>query len=164
MRTAYQSLAGRPYPNRRLCLPMVPHRSIPERFWSKVAFTESCWLWNGARTTQGYGRFNVSRGPVPAHRWSYEFCVGQIPEGLTIDHLCRVRYCVNPDHLEPVTIRTNILRGEGIAGRNSRKTRCLDDHPFSPENTYVRPRGSRVCRICLNLAMTRYRGKKKVLR
>jgi len=91
-----------------------------ERFWSKVEKTVSCWLWT-ASTRRGYGQFVINNKPTPAHRFAYEQLVGDIPRGLQLDHLCRVRNCVNPEHLEPVTSRENILRGEGIcavAARN----------------------------------------------
>lgn len=86
--------------------------SIINRFWDKVNFTESCWLWEAATTDDGYGSFWVSKKLRPgAHRYSYVFCVGDIPENLMLDHLCRVRNCINPDHLEPVTCKENTLRG-----------------------------------------------------
>ena len=100
-----------------------PHRksqkakTIPERFWEKVDAEGDCWEWTGA-LSGGYGQFRteaaVSRG---AHRWSWEHLVGPIPSSMQLDHLCRNRRCVNPDHLEPVPQRTNVLRGYGAAGR-----------------------------------------------
>ena len=96
----------------------LPHRgwtlSTPERFWTKVTFTESCWIWKAQKSRTGYGRFYPGGGfrtpSVPAHRWAYEFCVGGIPAGLEIDHLCSTRACVHPDHLEPVTHLENLRR------------------------------------------------------
>jgi hypothetical protein len=79
---------------------------------------------------------------------AYELAIGPIPEGLTIDHLCRNRGCVNPAHLEAVTNRTNLLRGDGIAALNARKTHCKRGHEFTPENTYVWREGTRACRAC----------------
>ncbi|MGI9502698.1 MAG: HNH endonuclease [Geminicoccaceae bacterium] len=84
----------------------------------------------------------------PAHRVSYEALVSAIPEGLELDHLCRVRCCVNPIHLEPVTTRTNNLRGNGIAAMNALKTHCPRGHPYSGEHLYVCSRGHRHCRTC----------------
>jgi hypothetical protein len=85
------------------------------RFWDKVQDRpkgEGCWLWEGAINSQGYGNFWDGVRFVKAHRFAYECLIGEIPEGLTIDHLCRVRHCVNPSHLEPVTMRENFLRGD----------------------------------------------------
>jgi hypothetical protein len=119
------------------------------RFWKRVARTDACWLWTGATTGYGYGQFYLGLGQrrVRAHRFSYELLVGPIPDGLVLDHLCRVRLCVNPAHLEPVTQRENILRGEGTSAHHARQTHCKRGHEFTPENTYVR-RGMRTCRQC----------------
>lgn len=126
-------------------------KGAPQRFWSKVKFTDTCWLWIGA-LDKGYGRFGAGGRygkVVRAPRWAYEFCVGPIPRGLTIDHLCRIPACVNPDHLEPVTMRVNVLRGETIVALNARKTHCPQGHPYNAENTYRdRIHGKRTCRIC----------------
>ncbi len=108
-----------------------------------------CWLWlKGIDSSNGYARFRLEW----AHRVSYKIHVGAIPEGLTIDHLCRVRHCVNPAHLEAVTRVENILRGTGWSGRNAQKTHCVHGHEFTPENTYLEPqwkgRGSGVMRRC----------------
>jgi hypothetical protein len=113
-----------------------------------------CWLWTSGIDTGGYGRMSVgsrkdgSRTRVSAHRTSYEAFVGPILEGLTIDHLCRVRRCVNPDHLEPVTMRENLLRGNGWSGRHARKTHCINGHEFTPENINRVKRGGRECKAC----------------
>lgn len=112
------------------------------RFWSKVDKTSGCWLWTGAVTGSGYGSGSAGGKAVLAHRWAYELMVGPIPEGLEIDHLCRVTLCVNPAHLEPVTHDENV--------RRAMVTHCPAGHPYDEENTYVRPdRGSRECRVCL---------------
>ena len=117
-----------------------------QRFFHYVEFTDSCWLWRGA-LAHGYGRFRVEGRLVGAHRYAYEFCVGPIPDGLQIDHLCRVRHCVNPDHMEPVTQRVNILRGEGLAAQHARATHCPHGHPYDKGNTIL-SKGKRFCRIC----------------
>lgn len=83
-----------------------------------------------------------------AHRVFYEHHVGPIPLGLTIDHLCKVTRCVNPDHLEPVTQRVNTLRGDGPSAVNARKTHCPHGHEYTPDNTYVRKAGGRICKTC----------------
>ena len=124
--------------------------ALEERFWAKVVRTDSCWLWTASRVCDGYGQFRVGSRPVSAHRFAYELLVGPIPDGLQIDHLCRVRHCVNPAHMEPVTQRVNILRGEGITARHAAQTHCLNGHPLVGEN--LRPadlrRGKRLCLTC----------------
>ncbi len=114
--------------------------------------SNGCWLWTGPTNgAAGYGQMKVFGGIAPAHRVAYELYVGAIPEGLVIDHLCHTRLCVNYEHLEPVTFQENILRGEGLAAKNARKTHCLREHEFTKENTYIDKRGSRYCRKCVNI-------------
>lgn len=81
-----------------------------ERFWRKVTKTDTCWLWIGAQNSKGYGCVGIDRRVHLSHRIAYTWLVGPIPSGLTIDHLCRNKLCVRPDHLEPVTIGENIRR------------------------------------------------------
>ena len=104
-------------------------RPVIERFWSRVNKTDTCWLWTGALGTGGYATIRLpgSRQQLRAHRWAYEYFVGPIPEGLTLDHLCRVRHCVNPAHLEPVTMRENLLRSP-----DTQASRKLGTHIFGP--------------------------------
>lgn len=90
-----------------------------------------CWLWTGVTVRHGYGIIQRDGKYHCAHRYVYEYERGPIPEGLTLDHLCRVRSCVNPAHLEPVDLRTNTLRGEGITAQNARKTECPRGHSYS---------------------------------
>jgi hypothetical protein len=118
------------------------------RFWSKANRADGCWEWSGTIDVQGYGVFAVDSHPRSAHRYSYELLVGPIPEGLQIDHLCRNRRCVNPDHLEAVTAKVNTLRSTAPSAVNAAKTHCTNGHEFTPENTYVSPRGWRKCRSC----------------
>jgi len=133
-----------------------------ERFTAKVEKTDGCWLWMGyinPKPGKGYGTFYDGKKAVRAHRWAYENFVGPIPEGLQLDHLCRVRHCVNPSHLEPVTARENIRRGENHVAKNARKTHCLHGHEFTEENTYRSSRG-RDCRECRTARRTRWLEKK----
>lgn len=126
-----------------------PPPSPLERLLDRIDFTESCWLWTGTTNGVGYGLLSSNNKKVYAHRFSYEWFVGPIPAGLTLDHLCRVTRCVNPDHLEPVTNRENILRGTGFAAKNSVKTHCPQGHLYDEENTYHHPNGDgRKCRAC----------------
>jgi HNH endonuclease len=104
-----------------------------------------CWLWWGRRSEDGYALVGNSGRRV--HRWAYERFIGPIPEGMQLDHLCRIRHCVNPWHMEPVTSRENTLRGETITGRNARKTHCPAGHPLEGENLYLY-RGKRSCKEC----------------
>lgn len=125
-------------------------RPWEERFWEKVEETpDGCWLWTAATDKDGYGVFvGAPYGTSSAHRIAYRFVVGLIPAGLTIDHLCRTLTCINPAHLEPVSNRENILRGDGITAVNARKTHCKRGHPLSGDNLYPRPDGDRDCRTC----------------
>lgn len=126
-----------------------PPRPAPERFWEKVDFSGDCWLWMAGRQSGGYGSFWDAESVVKAHRYSYSLLVGTIPEGLTLDHLCRVRHCVNPDHLEPVTHVVNVQRGFGMNRRNVEKTHCKRGHEFTLENTLPNGKsGWRKCRTC----------------
>jgi len=122
------------------------HLSVSQRFWAKVE-KGKCWEWRGARS-RGYGCFNDGDRTVIAHRWSYEAARGPIPPGLTLDHLCRNRSCVNPAHLEIVTRKENVLRGVGVTARNASKVACVHGHGFTEENTY-HWHGKRICKACL---------------
>ena len=130
------------------------------RLWNKVRLVEGgCWEWTAALTF-GYARYWADGRLVRAHRYIFEKANGPIPDDLILDHLCRNRACVNPDHLEIVTQRENILRGVGVTARNARKTHCKRGHPLSGDNLYPHPNG-RDCRQCRKLADRRYKERKK---
>lgn len=111
-------------------------------------YLSACWIWFGPLHSAGYGNASVKGKHVLAHRLYYQHHVGDIPPGLDLDHLCRVRACVRPDHFEPVTRRVNLLRGVGLTAVNAQKTRCNHGHEFTSENTYIAPDGCRYCRAC----------------
>ncbi|MGA5354024.1 HNH endonuclease signature motif containing protein [Streptomyces thermodiastaticus] len=106
-----------------------------------------CWIWQAATNRKGYGIFSVNGGSTLAHRFSYELHVGPIPDGLELDHRCRVRACSNPAHLEPVTHAENVRRGKAGAHYRNR-TECPQGHPYDDQNTYRRRNGGRACRQC----------------
>lgn len=126
---------------------------VLDRFLAKTFKTETCWLWTSTIDKSGYARISTgsmydgTRTIAYAHRWAYEHFVGPIPTGLHIDHLCRVRHCVNPEHLEPVTCRENLRRGYWGA----LKTHCPVGHPYSGNNLVLKRDGSRRCRECHRL-------------
>lgn len=123
-----------------------------------------CWYWGALRTRDGYGCFGVKTGvTVRAHRYAYETLVGPIGSSLVLDHLCRIRFCVNPAHLDPVTPRENVLRGRGLAARNARVTRCPLGHRYTSTNTRKYGRGGRHCRRCSNAASADYRSRNDTL-
>ena len=121
-------------------------------FWSKVAKGRGCWDWIGSKSDHGYGRFSINPGNhrTMAHRLAYALIVGPISPGLTIDHLCRNKGCVNPSHLQAVCNRTNVLRGVGRSAVNARKRECVRGHSYTPENTLMNKDGSRWCKACLS--------------
>jgi hypothetical protein len=106
----------------------------------------TCILWTGYINESGYGQKTVGRKRYLAHRWAWIEENGEIPEGMTIDHLCRVRNCINVGHMEVVTPRENIMRGDTIAARNAAKTHCHKGHTL--EDAYIKPSGGRDCRTC----------------
>lgn len=124
--------------------------ALPARFWAKVDTSGHCWTWMAGKFGNGYPAFCVQGVNRPAHRVAYEALVGAIPEGRVIDHLCGNPLCVNPSHLEAVTQRTNVLRGNGFASRHAKKTHCPKGHEYTPENTRIY-RGMRNCRECARI-------------
>lgn len=137
-------------------------RPLAERLWAKVDKNGPipaarpdlgpCWQWTSRPDGKGYGQINAGKRPTKmlrAHRVAYELSVGLIPDGLQLDHLCRNRMCVNPEHLEPVPCRENLLRGDTVTARNARVTECPQGHPYSGTNVrYSKRNGARYCNEC----------------
>jgi HNH endonuclease len=136
--------------------------TLEARFWSKVALPDErgCLRWTAGKFREGYGMFRKDGRNQGAHRVAYELLVAPIPEGLQVDHLCRVRDCVSPDHLEPVTQQENMRRGllqerklEAVRAR----THCKNGHEFTAETLMRRSRGNRECKVCHRLREERKR-------
>lgn len=138
-----------------ICVSHYRQASMEDRFWSFVDIDGDCWTWHGALNAYGYGRFQQGM----AHRVSYELSVGAIPEGLVLDHLCRNTVCVNPAHLEPVTIGENVLRGVNPPAVNARKTHCIRGHLLSPDNLSI-IQGYRRCKLCACIRQAEYKVRK----
>ena len=124
-----------------------------KRMWPRlytrlsVGGLNECWEWHGAKAG-GYGQIALDGKLYQVHRVVWTRTRAVIPDGLTIDHLCRNRACANPRHLEVVPMRENTLRGVGPTAVNAHKTHCKRGHAFTPENIYTRPTGQRECLIC----------------
>jgi len=147
-------------------------KTVEQRFWEKVGPHDDpnvCWLWlacaQQGRCGLRYGGFWDGERQVLAHRFSYKLLVGPIPAGMTIDHVrargCISTLCVNPAHLEVVTQKVNILRGDSFSAVAAKQTHCAHGHPFNEENTYVW-HDERHCRICGRAACHGQREAKKV--
>lgn len=130
--------------------------TLTERFWLKVKKPTvagapvrwKCWKWTGTLNANGYGRIIDKGVRRQASRVAYELFNGQITPGLTIDHVCRNRWCVNPGHLQAVSNRENVTRGIGPSAVNARKTKCPQGHAYNEINTRVGHGGKRQCRAC----------------
>lgn len=130
---------------------------LPMRFWDKVKILNSgCWGWQAYRH-RGYGEFVFAGRGRRAHRCAYEMLIQKIPAGLVLDHLCRNRACVNPSHLEIVTVKENVLRGIGPTAQNARKTHCGKGHPISGNNLLLWKDGRRQCLECCRQWQRDYR-------
>lgn len=125
-------------------------KTLAERFHEKYEVdARGCWIWTASRTAEGYGKLADGEGRWKrAHRIAYELFVGPVSEGLEIDHLCGQPSCVNPEHLEAVTHRVNLLRGGSFAAKNDAATHCPHGHPYDAENTYRGAKGERICLAC----------------
>lgn len=152
---------GKATPKRRGGRRAISIEEFVSKFWGNVdkQGTGGCWLWRGKVGRGGYGLVRFRGRPTGVHRVSYILLVGDIPEGMTLDHLCRVRNCVNPKHLEPVSQQQNILRGEGLAAQNAKKTRCRNGHLLKPGNLVLNQlkRGKRLCLKCTRKRMAEWR-------
>lgn len=141
---------------------------VDVRFWTHVDKTSTCWLWTGAKFGSGHGSFTIGSRTtgvktMGAHVFSYTLVNGAVPVGLELDHLCRVRNCVRPDHLEPVTQYENMMRGQAPAAINKRKTECPRRHEYNDENTRWRPRGNgRYYRCCAQCERDRSRRRRTI--
>jgi hypothetical protein len=143
---------------------------LPERFWLKVRINPitGCWPWVAARgTTGGYAQYKHDGSMKYAHKVAYEVLVGEVPpETPDLDHLCEVRHCVNPDHLEPVTHKENVMRGQGWAPILAARRYCQNGHEFTADNIYIDPRrsGTRACRQCRYESTKKFNEKKRQVR
>ena len=136
---------------------------LPERIQKFIKVEKDCWVWQGA-TYLGYGRLRHRNFKTcKAHRIVYQLLCGNIPDNLTIDHLCRNRSCVNPAHLEPVDFLENLRRGTGVGVVNAAKTHCARGHEYTGRNTYFDRLNNRHCRTCGIAATARWKQRKAVL-
>lgn len=129
--------------------------TLEERFWAKIEMepNSGCFIWMGKRKPNGYGIFNWDGKPGYAHRFAYQLTKGPIPSGLALDHLCRLRPCANAAHLEAVSQRENLLRGDTLTAFHATKTHCKHGHTLA--DAYVRKRGWRTCRTCVRIKNAR---------
>lgn len=120
------------------------------RFWTKVKDNGECWEWQAALTGDGYGAYWTEGKTAHAHRvsWTWEHPNNPIPKDMVVDHICRNRKCVRPDHLRIIANVENVMCGLSNPALNARKTHCLHGHPLSGENLRIRPEGKRQCLIC----------------
>ena len=134
---------------------------VLERFWDKVEVDSisGCWNWMGSKFASGYAQFKLTHTKnVRAHRFAYEVNKGKVPKDFVLDHLCRNRKCVNPDHLEIVTQKENMIRGNSPPSLNSKKTHCSKNHPLSGDNLYFH-NNKRYCKICIEETKRRFNEK-----
>jgi hypothetical protein len=127
-----------------------------------IVDSNGCWVWQRCIDNNGYAMASVGGATCRIHRLSYELFVGQIPKGMHIDHLCRVRGCVNPQHLEVVTPRENILRGVGISAQHAAQTECKNGHPFTEDNLVNTSSGKRRCKACSRVYCQEQRKRRKI--
>lgn len=130
-------------------MPLMFDWTFERRIMSHIQIDSSgCWEWIGSKTKNGYGQIRIAGKLISAHRYAYEEINGVIPLGLDLDHLCRNRACINPNHLEPVTRSENLKRAVGMGAYQKTKTGCPSGHPYAGANLYLHPSGRRVCKRC----------------
>jgi HNH endonuclease len=137
---------------------MLNDPRFPDKIWSRIHVVpqNGCWIWTGSLNPDSYGYVYLDGKTRWLHRLFYEAFKGPIPENTEIDHLCRVRHCCNPEHLEAVPHQVNIDRGNGRKGFFKRQC-CIHGHPYTPETTYISPKGVRACRICRTVTTNKSR-------
>lgn len=122
---------------------------IKNRLLSRIVkLNNGCWFYSGYKQKKGYGMMSAWGQLQGAHRISFKIFKGKIPIRKFLDHLCRNPSCVNPEHLEVVTNKENVLRGIGVSAINKRKTKCINGHDFTKKNTLITKSGKRQCRKC----------------
>jgi hypothetical protein len=150
---------------------MARTKTVLDRFWEKVPVlgSDECWPWLASLHGLGYGQFNIGRpdggtANINAHVLAYVLQNGvDVPKGLEVDHLCRNRICMNGRHLEAVTKKVNILRGESLMAKEARMTQCIAGHAFTKENTYWfgKNKNHRQCRTCKRRRDSEFRSRKR---
>jgi len=144
----------------------MARKTPEERLMEKIEINEitGCWIFTGSINNKGYGQINVNGKLMYSHRLAYELFVGTLDPNLTIDHLCRVTDCCNSDHLEQVSMRENIMRGDTITAAHAKKTECPQGHLYDLANTYIRPNGGRDCLACRDARNKAHYAKQKAER
>lgn len=142
---------------------MITQDALFERFWKQVRILPTgCWMWIGRESPGRYGRLTLRKNrTMVAHKWAYLQLRGDYDTALQLDHLCRVRRCVNPDHLEAVSARENTARSSNLCGINMRKTICKRGHALCDGNLYVNRRGTRECRKCKRMLNVGYSARRR---
>ena len=133
-----------------------PANTVERMLSRDVEKTSTCWIWAGPRQANGYGKATILKRSLLAHRVFYEHYKGAIPDGFQVDHLCKNRLCVNPEHLEAVPPSVNNARSDSPSAVNARKTLCLRGHELA--QAYVTPNGRRHCRVCRGIHQRKYQG------
>jgi len=150
--------------------PRISPKDRLERNASRI--DNGCLVWTGALDQDGYGKLTIPRDgedwtnglmTVRPHRLAWELAHGPIAAGVTLDHLCRNRACIELTHLEPVSNKENIMRGEGQPAINARKTHCASGHLLGGDNLYLSPEGYRYCRTCRRRASREYHRRRRGL-